>query len=873
MSMNRETELLLQSGISAVRSGDKREGARLLAQVVRKEPQSEDAWFWLAAATDQPTEAAACLRRVLAINPNNQRAKQALGVLESGQNVDAFNTALDAPNNAPPPGMRSLNTGELLAPPNFGEQPIASQPPPPPPPFGASPGFTNDYGAPTTPPPPPFGAALTEAGNSPPRPPLPNDPYSSVPMSASSGIPASSQPQFTGGGLRLGQLDPNAPPPPPMMQAAPINMDPGSDLRARLLTNAPNENVPVVPVITSNTPRGRRAKKGVAVAGAPAVIVNNQTVVKKRRNLLPLLLAILVLFIAAAAALLYFKGPGTNITTLSTTNGVAGTDATSTANAAASAGVTAVAGSTGSVDTTVVGGASGSATTATGVNGATNVAGVNGATNVAGVNGATTVAVNSGSLANSTPIGGGSVIGGATTASAGVGTSAAQPSLVAANPATATAIAGTANASGNGGGAGNLPTPASGVATSGNSSTNANPNQATIIPAATPVGGSNLTPGTLPPRSAVSPAGATATAQANSRAVVTTAAAGQTQVTPGAPTPTGAPQAFPTVANPTSVKGGEPNGVPNPNTTPGLNPLATPTPSSLAPNPEVLKYVAETNTNFSYAQFFQMALNEGIIKPYLAGRIRPGVTRINIAPVLISTYNTIPLPAFVAAGVLDSLTGVQQPVAPNGSAGTGSASGATTTAAATTPAIGGGIGSTTAAATSAPANNSNPNDGGVATKAATAAVTTPAATTAAAGAATTADTSAALFSNTPAPKPVLVLPPDVIPVIMNGPNGPALYYYLNSTGLGEVSQLSISLGRMARIMKDQPVPADAYELNQVALEYAQDIAFMSNDLDRFFQTGQVSYLDDMTTYYQKSLRDQQRWQDIVNAGFPFKIKL
>lgn len=94
MTMNRENEQLLQAGISAVRADDRKEGARLLAQVVRKEPQSEEAWFWLAAATDQPAEAAACLRRVLTINPNNTRAQQALTMLESGQGASAFSAAM-----------------------------------------------------------------------------------------------------------------------------------------------------------------------------------------------------------------------------------------------------------------------------------------------------------------------------------------------------------------------------------------------------------------------------------------------------------------------------------------------------------------------------------------------------------------------------------------------------------------------------------------------------------------------------------------------------------------------------------------------------------------------------------------------------------
>ena len=261
--MNGENETLLQQGIGEVRAGNKREGARLLAQVVKTEPQSEEAWFWLAAATDQPSEAAACLRRVLAINPNNTRASQALEMLgqsagspgpERGSNIGSeMSDGVATYSQA-----RGLNTGELLGYGGGGAATLA--PPPPPPSFSSAPApFSENelmgIGATPTPPPsrasdlfgstgtlseappvppPPFGQPSWAASNevaAPLRPPLPNfssDPYTGQPT-----------PGFQSGGVRLGQLDPEL----AAQQAAqaaqvaatPSYYDAGAEMRAGLL--------------------------------------------------------------------------------------------------------------------------------------------------------------------------------------------------------------------------------------------------------------------------------------------------------------------------------------------------------------------------------------------------------------------------------------------------------------------------------------------------------------------------------------------------------------------------------------------------------------------------------------------------------------
>lgn len=78
MSQNDELLGTLRAGIEAVRGGDRRAGRRLLETVVRADPQNEVAWLWLASCMTTIADRRACLQRVLQINPDNERAREAL---------------------------------------------------------------------------------------------------------------------------------------------------------------------------------------------------------------------------------------------------------------------------------------------------------------------------------------------------------------------------------------------------------------------------------------------------------------------------------------------------------------------------------------------------------------------------------------------------------------------------------------------------------------------------------------------------------------------------------------------------------------------------------------------------------------------------
>ena len=77
-------QALLDQAISLIQAGDLETGKRLLASVLRQEPDNVDAWLWLATAVDDLDQRAECLRRVLAISPRNKVAWQRLAALTSG---------------------------------------------------------------------------------------------------------------------------------------------------------------------------------------------------------------------------------------------------------------------------------------------------------------------------------------------------------------------------------------------------------------------------------------------------------------------------------------------------------------------------------------------------------------------------------------------------------------------------------------------------------------------------------------------------------------------------------------------------------------------------------------------------------------------
>ena len=74
-----EAARLFERGVAAARGGQRRVAAGLLSRAVQYDPRHEQAWLWLSGVLDSPEEIAFCLRSVLTLNPDNERARQGLG--------------------------------------------------------------------------------------------------------------------------------------------------------------------------------------------------------------------------------------------------------------------------------------------------------------------------------------------------------------------------------------------------------------------------------------------------------------------------------------------------------------------------------------------------------------------------------------------------------------------------------------------------------------------------------------------------------------------------------------------------------------------------------------------------------------------------
>lgn len=83
MARNEEIQRKLREGIEAARRGERDIARRLLEQVTIQDDRNEVAWLWLASLVNTMPERRACLERVLEINPNNTRAREALQKLNA----------------------------------------------------------------------------------------------------------------------------------------------------------------------------------------------------------------------------------------------------------------------------------------------------------------------------------------------------------------------------------------------------------------------------------------------------------------------------------------------------------------------------------------------------------------------------------------------------------------------------------------------------------------------------------------------------------------------------------------------------------------------------------------------------------------------
>ena len=70
----------LQQAIDAIEAGDKETGKQLLAQLIKANPKSIQAWLLLAESEDDEDLRRRCYQQVLKIHPHNAEAREALGI-------------------------------------------------------------------------------------------------------------------------------------------------------------------------------------------------------------------------------------------------------------------------------------------------------------------------------------------------------------------------------------------------------------------------------------------------------------------------------------------------------------------------------------------------------------------------------------------------------------------------------------------------------------------------------------------------------------------------------------------------------------------------------------------------------------------------
>lgn len=96
---------MVREGISAYRAGKKDEARTFLLKAVEIDERNEQAWLWLSAVVESVDEQRICLENVLAINPNNERARQGLQMLaqKAAPPPQKADDVLAAASFAPPP--------------------------------------------------------------------------------------------------------------------------------------------------------------------------------------------------------------------------------------------------------------------------------------------------------------------------------------------------------------------------------------------------------------------------------------------------------------------------------------------------------------------------------------------------------------------------------------------------------------------------------------------------------------------------------------------------------------------------------------------------------------------------------------------------
>ena len=96
-----DPQILFNQALAAIKAKQNEEAQKLLTEVVRANPRHELAWLALASVLTDMTKAVECLKRVLAINPNNATAQEWLAFAEKELARQAAVPSVEAQAAAP----------------------------------------------------------------------------------------------------------------------------------------------------------------------------------------------------------------------------------------------------------------------------------------------------------------------------------------------------------------------------------------------------------------------------------------------------------------------------------------------------------------------------------------------------------------------------------------------------------------------------------------------------------------------------------------------------------------------------------------------------------------------------------------------------
>ncbi|MBZ0303964.1 MAG: hypothetical protein K8J31_29770 [Anaerolineae bacterium] len=83
--MSTNADSLVREAIAIYRAGEKEQARALLLQAVDLDENHEQAWLWLSAVVDSVEDQITCLENVLTINPENEKARQGIRLLNDKQ--------------------------------------------------------------------------------------------------------------------------------------------------------------------------------------------------------------------------------------------------------------------------------------------------------------------------------------------------------------------------------------------------------------------------------------------------------------------------------------------------------------------------------------------------------------------------------------------------------------------------------------------------------------------------------------------------------------------------------------------------------------------------------------------------------------------